>query len=184
LPEHFILYVGINKPPKNLPRLIEAYARLAAKSPAVYYDCVIAGAWDDRYPQARLRAAELNLSQRVHFLGPIRDTDLPALYAGADLFVTASLYEGFGLPVLEAMACGTPVACSNTSSLPEVVGDAGLLFDPLSVEAVAGAVQQAMSDESLRAELRRRGLQRATQFTWDRVAQETLQVYFNVAQQS
>ena len=184
LPEHFILYVGINKPPKNLPRLIEAYARLAAKSPAVYYDCVIAGAWDDRYPQARLRAAELNLSQRVHFLGPIRDTDLPALYAGADLFVTASLYEGFGLPVLEAMACGTPVACTNTSSLPEVVGDAGLLFDPLSVEAVAGAVQQAMSDESLRAELRRRGLQRATQFTWDRVAQETLQVYFNVAQQS
>ena len=180
LPEHFILYVGINKPPKNLGRLIDAYARLVAKSPTLYYDCMIAGAWDDRYPEARQRALNLGLNDRVRFLGPIPDADLPALYAGADLFVTASLYEGFGLPALEAMGCGTPVACSDTSSLPEVVGDAGVLFDPLDVEAIAAAIQHVMSDPELRAALRQRGLERAAQFSWDRVARQTIEVYRSV----
>ncbi len=180
LPEHFVLYVGINKPPKNLGRLIDAYARLVAESPALYYDCVIAGAWDDRYPEARQRAANLGLDDRVRFLGPIPDADLPALYASADLFVTASLYEGFGLPALEAMACGTPVACSDTSSLPEVVGDAGMLFDPLDVEAIAAAIQRVMADPGLRAELRQRGLKYSAQFTWDRVARQTIEVYRSV----
>jgi len=177
LPDRFILYVGINKPPKNLPRLIEAYARLAADDPALNYACVLAGAWDKRYPESKERAVELGIGDRVRFLGPVPDSDLPALYAGAELFVTASLYEGFGLPALEALACGAPVACSNTSSLPEVVGEAGLLFDPLDVDAIAVAIRRAMSDPQLRAELRRCGLKRAAQFTWDRVAQQTVEVY-------
>ena len=105
------------------------------------------------------------------------DADLPALYAAADLFVMPSLYEGFGLPVLEAMACGTPVACSNTSSLPEVVGDAALEFDPYDVDAMAAAIQQAMSDPGLRASLRARGLIRAKQFTWENTAAKTIEVY-------
>jgi alpha-1,3-rhamnosyl/mannosyltransferase len=181
LPERFMLYVGINKPPKNLVRLIDACARLAAESPALYSKCVIAGAWDDRYPEARRRAAELGLGGRVRFLGPIPDADLPALYAATDVFVTASLYEGFGLPALEAMACGTPVACSHTSSLPEVVGDAGLLFDPLQVEDIAAAIRRVMSDSTLRADLRRRSLERAAQFTWSRVAEKTIEVYRRAA---
>jgi alpha-1,3-rhamnosyl/mannosyltransferase len=181
LPDRFILYVGINKPPKNLIRLVEAYARLLAESSPPDYDCVIAGAWDDRYPEGRQRVSELGLDDRVRFLGPIPEADLPGLYASADLFVTASLYEGFGLPALEAMACGTPVACSNTSSLPEVVGEAGLLFDPLDVDAIASAIQRAMSDPGLRRDLSDRGLERASMFTWDRVARQTLELYRAIA---
>jgi glycosyltransferase involved in cell wall biosynthesis len=173
----YTLYVGINKPPKNLVSLIEAYARLAQESPSLYYQSVIAGAWDERYPEAKQRAAELGLTRHVRFLGPIPDDDLPTLYSGADLFVTASLYEGFGLPVLEAMACGTPVACSNTSSLPEVVGDAALLFDPLDVVAIASVIRHAMDDPNLRIDLKQRGQQRANEFSWPRVAQQTLEVY-------
>jgi alpha-1,3-rhamnosyl/mannosyltransferase len=177
LPRPYVLYVGINKPPKNLVRLIEAFARVAAH---VEHDCVIAGAWDERYPEARRRAAELQIDQRVHFLGPIADADLPGLYNGAEWFITASLYEGFGLPALEAMACGTPVLCSNTSSLPEVVGDAAVLFDPTDVEAIARALEQALPDRVLRDRLRERSLQRAAQFTWSRAADRTLGVYRSV----
>ncbi|HEY4690028.1 MAG TPA: glycosyltransferase family 1 protein [Anaerolineae bacterium] len=176
LPDRLILYVGINKPPKNLARLIQAYARLGD----VDFACVIAGAWDNRYPEAKRIAADLGLGERVRFLGPVAEADLPALYASADVFVTASLYEGFGLPALEAMACGTPVACSRTSSLPEVVGDAGLLFDPLDVDAIAGAIRQVMSDGQLRADLRRHSLERARQFTWERVAEQTIAIYQSV----
>ena len=177
LPERFILYVGINKPSKNLMRLIEACTRLVRESPALCYPCMIAGPWDERYPDSRKRAAELGLGDRIRFLGPIPDSDLPALYAAAELFVTASLYEGFGLPALEAMACETPIACSNTSSLPEVVGDAGLLFDPLDVDAIAAAIRRALESPELRVELRQRGLERAAQFTWERVAEKTMEVY-------
>jgi alpha-1,3-rhamnosyl/mannosyltransferase len=180
LPERFILYVGINKPPKNLVGLIDAYVQLAAESPAPYYDCVIAGAWDDRYPQARQHILELGLRERIRVFGPVPDADLPALYAAADLFVSASLYEGFGLPALEAMACGTPVACSGTSSLPEVVGDAGVTFDPWSVAAIAEAIRRVMSSAELRADLRERGLRRAATFTWERVAQQTIEVYRSI----
>jgi alpha-1,3-rhamnosyl/mannosyltransferase len=180
LPEQFILYVGINKPPKNLSRLIDAYAQLVAGSAGLDFDCVIAGAWDNRYPESRERAAHLGLGDRVRFLGSIPDADLPALYAAADLFVMPSLYEGFSLPVLEAMACGTPIACSDTSSLPEVVGDAALEFDPYDVGAMAAAIQQALSDPELRASLRARGLVRAKQFSWENTAAKTIEVYSSV----
>jgi glycosyltransferase involved in cell wall biosynthesis len=174
VPQRYVLYVGINKPPKNLVRLIEAFARVAKQ---VEHDCVIAGAWDDRYPEAKQRAAELQIDRRVRFLGPIADADLPGLYNGADWFITASLYEGFGLPALEAMACGTPVLCSNTSSLPEVVGDAAVLFDPTDVEVIARALEQALSDRVLRDRLREQGLQRAAQFTWSHAAAQTAEIY-------
>ena len=170
----YVLYVGINKPPKNLVRLIDAYARVA---PNVEHDCVIAGAWDERYLQAKQRASERGLAERVHFIGPIADDDLPELYSGADLFVTPSLYEGFGLPVLEAMACGTPVACSHAASLPEVAGDAGLLFDPLDIDAIAQTIVRILTDRAMHDQLSRAGLARAAQFTWARAATQTLEVY-------
>ena len=127
-------------------------------------------------------AAQAAMAERVHFIGPIADDDLPALYSGADLFVTASLYEGFGLPVLEAMACGTPVACSRAASLPEVVGDAGLLFDPLDIDAIAQTIKRLLTDRALHDQFGRAGLARAAQFTWARVATQTLEVYRAVAE--
>ncbi len=178
LPEHFVLYLGINKPHKNLVTLVNAYARLPASAPPL----VIAGAWDERYPEAKATAARLHLGERVRFLGTMDDADLPALYAGATFFVFPSLYEGFGLPVLEAMACGTPVACSNISSLPEIAGDAALLFDPADAAALAQALERLLDDRPLREELRARSLAQAACFTWARTASVTLDVYRKLLQ--
>ncbi len=172
LPDQYVLYVGSNKPHKNLPRLIEAYAKIGDAPPLV-----LAGREDARYPQARARVEALGLSARVCFPGDIASADLPALYSGASLFVFPSLYEGFGLPPLEAMACGLPVVCSGRSSLPEVVGDAALIVDPDDVDTIASAIRRALDDADLRASLRRRGLDRAAQFSWERTAQETLRIY-------
>ena len=112
------------------------------------------------------------------------EADLPALYSAATAFVFPSLYEGFGLPVLEAMACGTPVICSNTSSLPEVAGAAALLVDPLDTAALADALRHVLTDGDLRADLRRRGLAQAARFTWTQTAAATLAVYRQEAHQS
>ena len=177
LPEQYVLYLGSNKPHKNLPRLVEAWAHITHHASRI--TLVIAGHEDPRYPQARQRAAALGLDN-VLFLGAVAEEDLPALYSGAELFVFPSLYEGFGLPVIEAMACGTPVACSNTSSLPEVAGDAALLFDPHTPEAMATAIHQALRDEELREELRRRGLAQAQRFSWEQTARMTYAVYKEV----
>lgn len=179
LPEQFVFYLGINKPHKNLVRLIDAYAGLAGRSVP---PLVIAGAWDARYPQTRQRAAQAQgddpaLADVFRFLGPVEDGDLPGLYAAATVFVFPSLYEGFGLPVLEAMACGTPVACSETSSLPEIAGQAGRLFDPLDVKAIGEALAELLANERLRERLAQRGLAQAGTFSWRRTAQETLACY-------
>lgn len=173
LPARYMLYLGINKPHKNLVTLLHACAQLPDSAPPL----VIAGAWDDRYPEARQAVATLDLATRVRFLGPVAEADLPALYAAAALFVFPSQYEGFGLPVLEAMACGTPVACSNVSSLPEVAGDAALLFDPSTPATIAEALEQLLDAPALCAELRARGLAQAARFTWARTAALTLDVY-------
>lgn len=172
LPDRYILYVGTNKPHKNLPHLVAAYAKIGEAPPLV-----LAGREDPRYPEARRQTEALELGGRVVFPGDIAGADLPALYSGASLFVFPSLYEGFGLPPLEAMACGAPVVCSNRASLPEIVGDAALTFDPYDVDAIAGALRRALDDPDLCADLRARGLARAAQFSWERTAQETLRIY-------
>jgi glycosyltransferase involved in cell wall biosynthesis len=172
LPRPYLLYVGSNKPHKNLVRLVAAFARIAVARPGL--DLVVAGPWDARYPETRAEAATLGLGERVRFLGPVADLDLPVLLGGAIGFAFPSLHEGFGLPVLEAMRTGTAVVASATSSLPEVVGDAGLLVDPLDVEAIAAGLARLTDDEALRAELSRRGRERALGFTWERAARAHL----------
>ena len=140
------------------------------------------GHWDERYPEAKQAAERLGLKDTVKFIGPVTDADLPALYGGAEVFVFPSQYEGFGFPVLEAMACGAPVVCSNRSSLPEVAGDAALLCDPNDTEALAHTIEQALTDRNLCAGLRQRGLARAAQFSWEQTAQSTLKVYRSTGQ--
>ena len=173
LPPGYVFYLGSNKPHKNLLRLVRAYARLGPITAQV--PLVIAGHWDERYPEAKQAAQALKAN--VTFLGPVPARDMPALYGGALLFVFPSLYEGYGLPPQEAMACGTPVVCSNTPPLLEVTNEAALLFDPLDERALATALAQALGDGALRQELGRRGLEQARQFTWERTARQTLAVY-------
>ena len=186
LPEDYLLYLGINKPHKNLVRLIDAFSRITHHVSrftfhASRFTLIIAGAWDSRYPEPQQRVEALGLENVVRFLGPVPEADLPALYAGAALFVFPSLCEGFGLPVLEAMACGTPVVCSNTSSLPEIVGEAALTFNPLDVTEMAAKIEEASGNEVLREEMRDKGLQQAAKFSWEKTARETLKIYREVA---
>jgi glycosyltransferase involved in cell wall biosynthesis len=175
LPTRYVLYFGSNKPHKNVPRLVEAFARKEIRDHGI--ELVIAGHWDERYPEAKHATERLGLQDAVRFVGPVKDADLPALYGGAELFVFPSEYEGFGLPVLEAMACSAPVVCGNRSSLPEVAGDAALLCDPQDVVALARTIEQALTDRDLRATLQQRGLARAAQFSWEQTAQQTRQIY-------
>ena len=171
----YVLYVGKLEPRKNLPVLIEAFASIAQQFPD--YQLVLAGnpGWD--YQAIYETAARVSLGKRIQFTGFVSEADLPALYAGADLFVYPPSYEGFGFPVLEAMACGTPVITSNVSSLPEVAGDAGLLVDPLDIAELTEAMRKVLSDSELRQRMREKGLERARQFTWEETARRTLRVY-------
>jgi alpha-1,3-rhamnosyl/mannosyltransferase len=171
--EDLLLFVGSNKPHKNLVRLIEAWARLQPRRETL----VVAGPWDPRYPEARRRVEELGLGGAVRFVGHVSDVELAALYGAATLCVVPSEWEGFGLPALEAMACGTAVACSHAGALPEVVGDAALLFDPLDVDAIAAAIRVLLDDADRRVELTRRGLERVRQFSWERAAAATLALH-------
>ncbi len=168
-----LLHVGHTQPRKNLEGLLHALAIVRRRNSHVVL-LQVGGV-----PTARQRALveSLGLRDAVHFLGPVSESDLIAFYNLADVFVFPSLYEGFGFPPLEAMACGTPVVASHAASLPEVVGDAGLLVDPCDPEAMAEAIHRVLQDPELAEELRRRGLERARQFTWERTAQETLAVY-------
>jgi len=175
LPPKYILHVGINKPHKNLLHLLEVFGGLNTEA-----KLVLAGREDARYPEARQTAERLGLGKRVLFLGDVADDDLPPLYNGAALFVFPSLYEGFGLPVLEAMACGTPVVCSNTSSLPEIVGDAAIMLDPLDREAWVATMTEVLEREALRKDMREEGLQRAKMFSWEETARKTWGVYRDV----
>ena len=172
LPERFMLYVGTIEPRKNLTTLLEALPSATPPAPLV-----IAGkrGWLAERFFAQLKAR--GRQEQVLLPGYIPDADLPGLYSAARLFVFPSLYEGFGLPVLEAMACGTPVVCSNTSSLPEVAAEAALLVNPRDARALRLALERLWQDDVLHAELGAAGLARAAGFSWERTAQATLAVY-------
>ncbi len=205
LAQRYVLFVGINKPHKNLGTLIDAWGILAAggiaaaavadgavRTPgagvaaaggggagaaAGEVELVIAGRWDPRYDDLRARAAVLPAGARVRFLGPVADGDLPALYSGAAVFAFPSRYEGFGLPPLEAMACGAPVIAADASSLPEVVGDAGHLVPVDDARAWARALADVLGQPAVAADMRARGLARAATFSWAATARQTLEVY-------
>lgn len=174
LPERFLLFVGTLEPRKNLVRLIEAFARCRADA-GTYL--VLAGArgWYDEEIFATVE--RLGMGDRVLFPGHVPNAELPLWYNAATAFAYPSLYEGFGLPVLEALACGTPVLTSAASSLPEVAGDGALMVDPFCVEEIADGLHRLLTDESLRETVRRRGLENAARFTWPRTAAETVAVY-------
>jgi len=174
LPERHFLYLGTLEPRKNLERLIEAWSRIADACPL---DLVLAGRSGWKTGAIEHAIAASPHARRIHRPGFVDQQDLPALIGAAEVFVWPSLCEGFGLPPLEAMACGVPVLTSNVSSLPEVVGDAALLVDPHDVDAIATAMLQLVKDASLRDALKARGLDRAAGFTWRRTAEATIETY-------
>ena len=178
LPERYLLTVGTIEPRKNLSRLMEAFQMVQAQG--LVEALVIVGQRGWLYEGFFRRMEELNLGDSVILPGFMPDEDLPAVYGAATLFVMPSLYEGFGLPVLEAMACGTPVVCSRTSSLPELGGEAARYFSPTDVAEMAAIIAEVLSDADMRAEMRERGLAQAARFSWQRAAQETVQVYRKV----
>lgn len=172
----FILAVGTLQPRKNYARLIQAFARLPHSS-ATRYDLVLAGGKGWLYEAIFAEVDQLGLRDRVIFPGFIADADLPALYSAARVLAYPSIYEGFGLPMLEAMACGTPVVASTASCLPEVAGNAALLVPPTDVDALAAALDRSLTDEALRADLTAKGLARARQFSWADSARQLLDIY-------
>ncbi len=172
----YILYVGAIEPRKNIGRLIEAFADLAEEYPLM--KLVMAGPRMGEQKTIDSVLARRKVFDRVVFTGPT--AELTGLYNGCALFVFPSLYEGFGMPPLEAMACGAPVVCSDTSSLPEVVGDAARLVSPLDTRALAAAMREVLSNSRLRRGMRKKGLDRSHTFSWERNAAETMDVYRKV----
>lgn len=174
----FILYVGNLSKHKNIPQLIKAFYNIRK------LDCnhklVIAGKKKWKYKEIFDLIDKLDLHDEVIFTGYVSDKDLPALYNLADLFVYPSIYEGFGLPPLEAMACGCPVITSNTSSLPEVVGDAGIMVDPYDVDELSTAIFKVLSNDVVRKDLVIKGLDRVKMFSWEKCAKDTINVYYEV----
>jgi glycosyltransferase involved in cell wall biosynthesis len=179
LPERYVLHVGTIEPRKNLSRLLEAVHRLRQAGEDVRLVVVGSRGW--LYEGFFQRLEELALGDAVHMAGYVPDADLPALYSAATLAAVPSLYEGFGLPVLEAMACGTPVVCSAASSLPEVGSDAARYFDPGDTPAMADALLAVWRDAELQEAMRGQGLARAAQFSWQRTAAETMKIYEQVS---
>jgi len=181
LPERFVLYVGTIEPRKNLVRLLEAFAQLH-HSRVIPHALVLVGhrGWKD---EAVFTAVEhLALKNVVRFLGYVPESDLVALYNLTDVLAFPSLYEGFGLPVLEAMACGTPVVTSTRGALGEVAGDAAVFVEPMEVESIAEGLGQVLRDATRREELRARGLAHASRFTWEAAAVQTRQLYRRATQ--
>ena len=173
----YILYLGAANFHKNLLRLVNVFNRLSEKNP---HFLVIAGKLTERHHTIIKQVKDIGIEKRVIFTGSIKEEDLPSLYKGADLFVLPSLYEGFGLVLLEAMASGTPVAASNISSIPEVVGDAALLFDPYNEEDIYNTINTVISNDSLRNSMKIMGIERARLFSWEKMANETLKIYEEV----
>jgi glycosyltransferase involved in cell wall biosynthesis len=172
--EEYLFYVGDMRPYKNLDRSLEAFARLNQRD----LRFVVVGKKDPRfYPKLQRKVDQLSLRERVVFMGYVSGEDLPSLYSEAMALVFPSLYEGFGLPPLEAMACGCPVVTSNAASLPEVCGEAAHYVDPHSVDSIAQGIYQVMSDRNLRNTLTHKGLERAKLFSWEKAAKEVLDIF-------
>lgn len=180
--DKYVISVGELHPGKNFVRLIEAFSSLKARS--LPHKLVIVGKKGWKYEQIFGAVRGLGLQDEIIFTGYVPEEDLPLLYGGAELCVYPTLYEGFGLPAMEAMACGTPLVASNVSSLPEVVDDAGILFNPYNVDEIAEAIYEVLDNEELRRELIRKGLKRAKKFSWKKTATETLEVYRDVYRES
>lgn len=176
----FMLYVGTIEPRKNISRLLRAYTQYRAEHKG-RHRLVMAGGLGWLYEDVLREIDELSAEHEIIYLGRVPDGDLPYLYTLSDLFVYPSLYEGFGLPPLEAMACGRPVLCSNTSSLPEVVGEAGVLTSPYDVEGLARAMAELLDDPKRRQALGARGIERAGIFTWKNSAARLLNIYRKLA---
>lgn len=178
LPERYFLYVGNTKPHKNLAGLTTAFS-IFLESSSGHHDIrlIIAGKQDRFFPELKKHISSLKHGDKVICCGYIPEGDLPAFYAGALAFVFPGFLEGFGLPVLEAMACGTPTITSNASSIPEVVGDAGLLFDPEDTRGLADAMKRVADDEGFRNDLASKAVARAASFSWRKAALETIATY-------
>ena len=174
--EPFLLYVGTLEPRKNLVKLMQAYFILK-RDYRIKHKLVIAGKKGWNYGPIFSEIERLSLRNDVIFTGYVPEQALVHLYNGAELFILPSLYEGFGLPILEAMACGTPVITSNISSMPEVAGDAAILVDPYDVDALAGAMHGVLTDKGLKESLVKKGLERVKHFSWKKCAEETIRVY-------
>jgi glycosyltransferase involved in cell wall biosynthesis len=183
LPEKFILHVGTIEPRKNLARLLRAFAR-AKRAARLSHRLVLIGARGWKYTEVDTVIEQERIQDDVIFAGYVPQAELPLWYRAADLFAYPSLYEGFGLPPLEAMACGTPVVTSNAASLPEVVGDAALQIAPDDEGALEEALVRAATDTNLRAQMIARGLAQAAKFSWARTARETTEVYRDVMAES
>ena len=185
--EQAVFFLGSIEPRKNLTRLIEAFAQLNLQSPISNLQSpqlFIGGSLGWKYDETLARFQSLGLGQQVQLIGRVAETDLPKWYSACNAFVYPSLYEGFGLPVLEAMACGAPVITSNVTSLPEVLGDAGIVVEPTDIAALAAALSQVLCQPQLQTELRAKAIQRAAQFTWQRTAQQTFESYRRVLQRT
>jgi glycosyltransferase involved in cell wall biosynthesis len=176
-PNNYVLTVGTLEPRKNQTRLVEAFHLLRQRGTAPNLKLVLAGRKGWLYEDLFRRVEELGLTKDVVFAGVVPDKDLPALMNGALMFVYPSLYEGFGLPVLEAMACGLPVITSNLSSLPEIAGNATLLVDPYDVEGLAETMRHLIENEAIRATLCSKGLSQAARFSWEEAAKQTIRIY-------
>lgn len=177
----FVLTVGDLQPRKNHLGLLHAFEETLRQHPHLPHRLVFVGK-ETWYSKELHRAVmRSNVAGRVHFTGFVEDSDLLQFYGACDLFVFPSFYEGFGLPILEAMACGRAVACSSATAMPEVANAAGILFDPYSVPEMARAIGDVLLDEEMRVRLERLGSNRAASFTWERAAQRTLDVYYEVA---
>ena len=183
LPKKFILCVGTLEPRKNISTLIRIFHFLRTSQNERFQQehLIIAGKRGWKYDGIFETVTQLGLEKFVHFTDFVDQKDLPNLYNLAEVFVYPSLYEGFGLPPLEAMACGCPIITSNSSSLPEVAGDAAIMINPQNVNAFAGAIKRVLTDENLRKEMIEKGLKQAKKFSWEKCAKETLKVYRETA---
>lgn len=175
----YILYLGGFSPRKNVDGLLEAYGRIYKELPG-YYELVLLGASKDNHYELRKKVEDMGLSDRVVFAGYVPYEHLPYFYNCASLFVYPSLYEGFGLPPLEAMTCGTPTITTNVTSIPEVVGDGAVMVNPYDTDDLTDNIIELLSDIDLREQLTRKGLRRAYSFSWKKTAIETIKVYEDV----